>query len=599
MRQLRDAIRQWARTPIITLVVVASLALGIGANTAIFSLIDSLLLKPLPVRYAERLVRIHSPRDSNHSIPTFEQLRDGDQIFDAIAAVSLMRPDVSSTAERRSAQGLAVSGRFFDTLGIAPALGRLLGPGDDRTGESAPAAILEYHYWQSAFHGQRDVVGKAIPLDGKLFTIVGVSEQGFFGPSVGRRFDVAVSLAGYQYLYPGSNRPNANFLSIIGRLRDGQSIDAAQAQLRARQPQIRAALGLPETFAQLTRPWEVMPMRTGMTTTTQERYQAPLRVLMALVAVVLVIACVNVANLLLAKGAARRGELAVRLSLGASRGQVLRSMLIESLVIGLAGAAGGLVTGIWTARSIVNAMAVNQSGALSTWIEVPLDWRMLAFTTGAGVVTAFAPDVVIIATGGLPQLPQLEAGHDLVHGAWEVIGGEITPSGDVLLYDDDGTHSAMTAAEVLVRSGARLELVTPERTMGVDVGGLNLVPYARALNEADTRISLNQRVRAVHREGTRLRVELGSDHTPVRHSRIVDAVVVDHGTLANDDLYHALVPTSRNLGEVDHQAFIAGRPQSVQRNADGAYQLFRIGDAVAGRNIHAAVYDALRLCAHL
>jgi 2,4-dienoyl-CoA reductase-like NADH-dependent reductase (Old Yellow Enzyme family)/thioredoxin reductase len=217
----------------------------------------------------------------------------------------------------------------------------------------------------------------------------------------------------------------------------------------------------------------------------------------------------------------------------------------------------------------------------------------------AELVTAFGADVVIIATGGLPQLPELESGHDLVQAAWDVIGGAVTPTGDVMLYDDDGTHSAMTAAEILVRSGARLELVTPERTMGVDVGGLNLVPYARAFNETDTRVSLNQRVRAVHREGTRLRVELGSDHTPVRHTRVVDAVVVDHGTLANDDLYHALVQGSRNLGELDHQAFIAGQRQAVERNADGAYQLFRIGDAVAGRNIHAAVYDALRLCAHL
>ena len=401
MRALRDAVRQWARTPVITLVVVTSLALGIGANTAIFSLIDSLLIKPLPVRYAERLVRIHNPRYTNHSIPTFEQLRDGDPIFDAIAAVSLMRPDVSSTAERRSAQGLAVSGGFFDTIGVAPALGRLIGPSDDRTGDSAPVAILEYHYWQSAYSGRRDVIGKTIPLDGKPFTIVGVSEEGFFGPSVGRRFDIAVSLSGYQFLYPGSNRPNANFLSIIGRLRDGQPVDAAQAQARARQPQVRAALGLPDTVAQLMQPWDVVPMRAGMTTTAQDRYEAPLRVLMALVALVLVIACANVANLLLARSAARRSELAVRLSLGASRGQVVRSMLIESLVIGIAGALGGLVAGIWTARAIVSAIAVNQSGALATWIEVPLDWRMFAFTAGAGVITAlvFGIGPAILATG--------------------------------------------------------------------------------------------------------------------------------------------------------------------------------------------------------
>ncbi len=206
------------------------------------------------------------------------------------------------------------------------------------------------------------------------------------------------------------------------------------------------------------------------------------------------------------------------------------------------------------------------------------------------------PDVVIVATGGLPQFPELEAGAELAVSAWDVVGGDARLSGDVLLYDDDGTHSAMTTAELLARSGARLEIVTPERTVGVDVGGLNMVPYARAFNETDTRITLNQRVRSVRRDGGRLIVEIGSDHSPVRHTRIVDAVVVDHGVLANDELYHALVKGSCNGGEVDYQALVAGNAQPI--SGDG-YQLFRIGDAVAGRNIHAAVYDALRLCKDL
>ena len=206
------------------------------------------------------------------------------------------------------------------------------------------------------------------------------------------------------------------------------------------------------------------------------------------------------------------------------------------------------------------------------------------------------PDVVIVATGGLPQFPELEAGAELAVSAWDVVGGDARLSGDVLLYDDDGTHSAMTTAEMLARSGARLEIVTPERTVGVDVGGLNMVPYARAFNETDTRITLNQRVRSVRRDGGRLIVEIGSDHSPVRHTRIVDAVVVDHGVLANDELYHALVKGSCNGGEVDYQALVAGDAQPI--SGDG-YQLFRIGDAVAGRNIHAAVYDALRLCKDL
>ena len=212
------------------------------------------------------------------------------------------------------------------------------------------------------------------------------------------------------------------------------------------------------------------------------------------------------------------------------------------------------------------------------------------------IVGDLQPDVVIVATGGLPQNPQLEFGGELVESAWDVVGGDARLSGDVLLYDDDGTHSAMTTAEMLARSGVRLEIVTPERTVGVDVGGMNMVPYARAFNETDTRITLNQRVRTVRRDGGRLVVEVGSDHSPVRHTRTVDAVVVDHGVLANDELYFALQKGSSTGGEVDYPALIGGKPQPL---AGDGYQLFRIGDAVAGRNIHAAIYDALRLCKDL
>jgi len=240
-----------------------------------------------------------------------------------------------------------------------------------------------------------------------------------------------------------------------------------------------------------------------------------------------------------------------------------------------------------------------------------VDWRMselqrlgvevrLDTFADTELVSALTPDVVIIATGGLPQNPTVESGGDLMVNAWDVIGGDVRLSGDVILYDDDGTHSAMTTAELLARSGAQLEVVTPERTMGVDVGGLNLVPYARAFNETDTRVTLNQRVRTVRRgDDGRLHVTIGSDHSSVRHERVVDAVVGDHGVSANDNLYHDLLAGSSNLGELDHSAFIGGAPQSVRTNPTGTYQLFRIGDAVAGRNIHAAVYDALRLCKDL
>jgi N-methyl-L-proline demethylase len=210
-------------------------------------------------------------------------------------------------------------------------------------------------------------------------------------------------------------------------------------------------------------------------------------------------------------------------------------------------------------------------------------------------VLALEPDVVVVATGGLPQLPELEDGDDLVVTSWDVLGGDVTPRGDVLLFDDNGTHSALSAGEIIARSGARLEIVTPERMLGVEVGGMNHVPYARAFNETDTRISLNQKVLAVRPEAGRLCVDIGSEQSPHRVARHVDQVVVDYGTAASADLYFELKPLSSNRGAVDYGALLDGRPQSLVRNPDGAFQLFRIGDCVSSRNIHAAVYDALRL----
>ncbi len=228
------------------------------------------------------------------------------------------------------------------------------------------------------------------------------------------------------------------------------------------------------------------------------------------------------------------------------------------------------------------------------------------------IVRGLQPDVVIIATGGLPQLPPFDVGHDHVFTSWEVLGGDIRPTGSVLLFDDNGTHSALSAAEMIARSGAQLEIVTPERMLGIEVGGMNHVPYAKAFNETNTRITLNQRVKSIRPETGQLSdrrsgngttfglcVELGSDQTTHRDVRHVDWVIVDHGTQANAALYFDLKPTSSNLGAVDYGALLDGRPQTLIRNATGAFQLFRIGDAVASRNIHAAIYDALRLAKDL
>jgi NADPH-dependent 2,4-dienoyl-CoA reductase/sulfur reductase-like enzyme len=211
-------------------------------------------------------------------------------------------------------------------------------------------------------------------------------------------------------------------------------------------------------------------------------------------------------------------------------------------------------------------------------------------------VAALQPDIVLVATGGLPQAPELEGGHDLVVSSWDILSGDAKIAEEVLLYDDNGAHPGMQAAEMIADAGSALEIVSPERYFAPEVGGLNHVSYAKAFHRAGVRITINSRVAAVRREGNKLAAEVSSDYGPRRETRIVDQVVVEHGTLPLDDLYFALKEQSINRGEVDYRALIAGRPQEVVRNPDGRFRLFRIGDAVASRNIHAAIYDALRLC---
>ena len=214
----------------------------------------------------------------------------------------------------------------------------------------------------------------------------------------------------------------------------------------------------------------------------------------------------------------------------------------------------------------------------------------------AGDVLAEEPDIVIVATGGLPNTDVLDAGSELAVSSWDILSGDVKPAEEVLLYDDNGAHPGMSAAEVLAEAGARLEIVSPERFFAPEIGGLNHVQYARAFQDRGVAVTINTRLRKIARAGNKLAATLGSDYSDATSERLVDQVVIEHGSLPLDDVYFALKEGSRNRGEVDYQALIAARPQAVTANPEGAYQLFRIGDAVSSRNIHAAIYDALRLC---
>jgi 2,4-dienoyl-CoA reductase-like NADH-dependent reductase (Old Yellow Enzyme family)/thioredoxin reductase len=235
-----------------------------------------------------------------------------------------------------------------------------------------------------------------------------------------------------------------------------------------------------------------------------------------------------------------------------------------------------------------------------------IDWRMeqcasrgveFRFDTVAeeSDVLGERPDIVIVATGGFPHTDVLESGNDLVVSSWDVIAGNASLTGRVLLFDDAGDHAGLQAAEFLAAAGATVEVMTPDRAFAPEVMAMNLVPYMRSLQKRDVTFTVTFRLRSVSRQGGELVAVVGSDYGGVRKERRIDHVVVNHGTIPNDELYFALKPGSRNLGAVDQSRLIAGLPQNAVTNPEGRYQLFRVGDAVSARNTHAAVYDALRL----
>ena len=235
-----------------------------------------------------------------------------------------------------------------------------------------------------------------------------------------------------------------------------------------------------------------------------------------------------------------------------------------------------------------------------------IDWRMarceeqgvqFRFNTLADAATVLAeqPDVVIIATGGLPHTEVLAQGNELVVSAWDILSGDVKPGRNVLLYDDAGDHAALQAADLIAQTGAKVEIMTPDRSFAPEVMAMNLVPYLRSLQKRDVTFTVTFRLHAVSRQDSQLLARIGSDYGGVHQQRLVDQVVVNHGTRPLDELYFELKARSSNQGAVDYDALLAGQPQGQPAPGSSGYQLFRIGDAVSARNTHAAIYDALRL----
>jgi predicted permease len=421
-RDLRYGARMLRRHPGFTAVAIASLALGIGANTAIFQLLDAVRLRPLPVDRPEELSIIeienrgwppsdYNARYADLTYAQWERLRRDQRGFTGVLAWSNRVFDLATQGESRFAEnGLFVSGEFFEVLGVKAAAGRLFTAGDDQPGCGAPGAVLSYPFWRREFGGRADAVGSTLTIRGLPLPIVGVAAEGFHGVEVGRSFDLALPICARPYLYgaAGQPRPAEWWLAAMGRRAPGVSVREAAAALAAiSAPLFKDTLppsyGPEDVGAYLKFTLTARDGRGGFSS-LREQYGAPLWLLLGISSLVLLMACVNLANLLLGRMAAREREMAMRLAIGASRPRLLRQLLVESLLIGALGAAAGALLAPLSGRAIVAMMGTDVS---PLFLELGIDWRMLSFAAALAVLTS----VVFGLTPALraSRVPALEA----------------------------------------------------------------------------------------------------------------------------------------------------------------------------------------------
>jgi len=493
MHDLRDAWRALRRTPLVTAVAILSLALGIGANTAMFSIVDALILRSLPVPHAARLALItQNGVQSSLTNPIWEEIRERPTLFDGAFAWGGTRFNLASGGEAEYINGIFASGAMFDVLGVSAIVGRTFTTADDRRGEGL-VAVISHAYWQRRYGGARDVIGQAITLNQVPFTIIGITPKSFLGPEVGSGFDVAVPLGSEAAVYGAESsldRRSYWWLNLMARLRPGQSLAEANAALRTVQPQMREATMpphyRPESRDQyLKEPFTLVAATRG-TSELRDEYSRPLLTIMAVVALVLLIACGNIANLLLARAASRRHELSVRQALGASRWHLARQLLAESAVLSSFGAVLGCLVAVVGSRLLVRQLS---TGSTQVALDLSVDWRLFAFTALVAIATA-------LLFGTLPALRAsrarpMEAMRE--QGRGNTADGRVGLGGGLVIAQVALSLMLVVGAGMFVRTFATLSRLQ----LGFDHDRLLLVNIGAQRSAVDSsgRLALYERVR--------------------------------------------------------------------------------------------------------
>ena len=436
---IRFALRSFLKSPGFTAVVVATLALGIGANAAIFGLMDQVLFRLLPVAQPERLVVLDAPgefsgRSSSQSAtltpisePMFTNIRDHNTVFSGVLAHWPTAVHLTIGAQTELVNTDLVSGTYFPVLGLTPALGRLLGPEDDRVPGGHPVVVVSHRFHKERFGGEASAIGRTLGINGHPMTVVGVAPEGFHGVEVGGSSELFIPIAMQAQVLP-TWKPvhgdwRSRWLTAIARLKDGVTVDEARASVNVLYAQLlqedvktrpvtaRSARSLPNF---LNKKLELLPGGRG-TSGLRDQARSPLLVLMGMVGLVLLIACANVANLLLARGSSRQKELAVRLALGAGRGRLVQQLLVESLVLSLAGGAFGILVSAWVGRALIAALPfADAARTLQSDPDLRVGFFALALSIVTGVVFGIIPAF---------QTTRVAVASTLKNEAGAVIGG--------------------------------------------------------------------------------------------------------------------------------------------------------------------------------